>query len=163
MNEPEYQSAAFTDARVVTMMLLTLFAASACSDYDSVRPPSSEPTALTVTLAAPVIEVGQVTFATVAGVDQYGDTIPTGAVTWTSSALDVATVDSTTGSILGVALGTARITATADGQRTASQIITVISAPAITAGTGAPTRGSTSVGDTPITSRTHVTDHLARE
>jgi hypothetical protein len=135
-------ASAFTDVRVVTMLLLTMFAAGACSssDYDAVQPPpppTPEVATLAVTLGAPVIEVGQETIATVAAVDQYGNSITPGTVAWTSSSPNVAVVDATGGAIRGVALGTARITATVDGQGTAAQIITVVNAPANGVGAGA--------------------------
>jgi len=132
--------AAFANVRVVTMTLLTLFAASACGNYDSVDPASPELTSLTVTLSAPVIEVGDITFATAGGRDQYGSEVSTVTVTWTSSEPKVATVNSTTGVILGIAQGTARITATADGERTAAQTVTVIDAAAVAVDGGASKR-----------------------
>lgn len=123
--------------RILTMSLLTLFTSGACGGYDAVEPqPPTEPppppvTTLTVTLAAPVIEVGEMTLATAAGLDQYGESVSPGTVTWTSSAPTIAAISPTTGDILGIAQGTARITATADGGRAADQIITVVTAPAI--------------------------------
>lgn len=139
------QSIGRSDARTYTITLLTLFAASACSGYDSIEPARPKLTTLVVTLASPVIEVGEVTVATAAGRDQDGAPIPTGPVTWTSSAPTVAAVNPATGAILAVAQGTARITATAEGQQTAAQIITVVSAPAIRVNEVKSNRGSTRV------------------
>ena len=130
--------AAFADVRVLTTLLVTLFAAGACRDYDSIQPATPEIATLAVTLDAPVIEVGQETGAAVTAADQYGNAVKPRTLTWTSSAPNVATIDPDRGVIRGVALGTARITATVEGQRTADQIITVINAPARAVGVANP-------------------------
>jgi hypothetical protein len=120
-----------SDARITTVTLLTLFVSSACGGHDSTEPQPSIPGTVTVTLGAPVIEVGEMTVAAAGGVDQYGDSTFTGTVTWTSSDPTIAAVSPTTGAILGIAPGTARITGTTDGPRTGAQIITVVRAPSI--------------------------------
>ena len=118
-------------ARITTVMLLTLFVSSACRGYDSTEPEPSTPATITVTLGAPVIEVGEMTVATAGGVDQYGDSTSAGTVVWTSSHPTIAGVSPTNGAILGIAPGLARITGTTDGQRTGAQTITVVRAPNI--------------------------------
>jgi hypothetical protein len=50
---------AFAGVRVGTTLLLTLFAVSACSDYDSVQPPPPELAPVTVTQGARVIDAAQ--------------------------------------------------------------------------------------------------------
>jgi len=120
--------------RTTAVILLTLFLSSACGGSDSTQPAPPTSATITVTLGASVIEVGEMTVATAAtagGVDPYGDPISTGTVTWTSSDPTIAGVSPTTGAILGIAPGTARITGTTDAQRTGAQIITVVRAPNI--------------------------------
>src|SRR5687768_13980532 len=120
--------------RTTAVILLTLFLSSACGGSDSTQPAPPTSATITVTLGASVIEVGEMTVATAAtagGVDPYGDPTSTGTVTWTSSDPTIAGVSPTTGAILGIAPGTARITGTTDAQRTGAQIITVVRAPNI--------------------------------
>jgi M6 family metalloprotease-like protein len=71
-------------------------------------------TTLTVTLSAATINVGGTATATAAGKDQFGATIGTGTIAWSSSATGVATV-SNAGAVKGVAAGQAAITASAGG------------------------------------------------
>ncbi|HEX6050286.1 MAG TPA: lamin tail domain-containing protein [Gemmatimonadaceae bacterium] len=118
-----------SDARITAVILLALVVSSACGGYDSIEPLPAPPATITVTLGAPVIEVGEMTVASAAAVDQYGDPTSTVTVTWTSSDPTIAAVSPTTGAILGIAPGTARITGTTDGERTGAQIITVVRAP----------------------------------
>ena len=84
-------------------------------------------TTLTVTLANTTVEVGQSTSATVLGRDQNGAAIATGTVTWSSSAITVATVNES-GGITTLAPGQATISATAAG-RTGSALLTVTAGP----------------------------------
>lgn len=91
----------------------------ACSESNS--PPTLH--TLNVTVPITAIEVGQPDTATVAGVDQHGAAIDAGAVTWSSSATNVATV-STAGVITALTAGTVTITATS-GDKTGEQTITV--------------------------------------
>jgi len=133
-------SASFPHVRASSFALLTLFAASACSDYDSTEPARPMLTTLVVTLGTPVIAVGDTTTATAAGLDQYGKAIPTGAVVWSSSAPAVAAVNPTTGVILGVAQGTAQVAGITEGEQTASRTITIVGAPAV-GGVGGSSKG----------------------
>ena len=50
---------AFADIRLGTTLLLILFAASACSDYDSVQAPLPELAPVAVTHGAPVVDLGR--------------------------------------------------------------------------------------------------------
>ena len=52
-------TAGFADIRLGTTLLLSLFAASACSDYDSMQPPPPELAPVAVTQVAPATDVGQ--------------------------------------------------------------------------------------------------------
>jgi hypothetical protein len=83
---------------------------------------------LSVTLAAPSIEIGQFTSVVAVAFDQNRQPIPTGEVTYESSAPEVAAISSTTGAILGLSSGATVITATA-GSRSAQRIVTVSKAP----------------------------------
>src|SRR5919206_271068 len=75
-------------------------------------------TSLTLSLAPTTLQVGQTATATVAGRDQFGASITTGNVTWSSSASAVATV-SASGTVTAIGAGQATITAAA-GSITAS-------------------------------------------
>lgn len=85
-------------------------------------------TTLSVTLAAPSIEIGQFTSAVAVAFDQNRQSIPTGEVTYESSAPEVAAISPKTGAILGLSPGATVITATA-GSRSAQRIVTVSKAP----------------------------------
>ncbi len=85
-------------------------------------------TTFSVTLAAPSIEIGQFTRATAVAFDQNRQPIPTGEVTYESSAPEVAAISPTTGAILGLSPGATVITATA-GSRSAQRMVTVSKAP----------------------------------
>ncbi len=85
-------------------------------------------TTLSVTLAAQSIEIGQFTRAVAVAFDQNRRPIPTGEVTYESSAPEVAAISPTTGAILGLSSGVTVITATA-GSRSAQRTVTVSRAP----------------------------------
>ena len=78
---------ASTSRRALTAILA--LAAFACSDNDPAAPPTLD----TITVAVPVTSLmtGQTSTATAAGVDQHGDSIAVGTVTWSSSATGIAT------------------------------------------------------------------------
>jgi len=80
-------------------------------------PPPKAPavlTALRVSLPTASVVVGQTATATVTGVDQFGVLIATGAVAWSTGSAAIATVDGN-GLVMGVALGTTQVIATASG------------------------------------------------
>lgn len=114
------------DTRRTRSVVAVLVAAVsfACSGGDS-SPTTPTPvlTTLTVSLLPTNIQVGQTATATAAGRDQFGGSIATGPVTWSSSSPQVATVDAF-GDVVGVAPGQSTITATA-GSLAASASITV--------------------------------------
>jgi hypothetical protein len=85
-------------------------------------------TTLSVTLATPSIEIGQFTRAVAVAFDKNNQPIPTGEVTYESSAPEVAAISPTTGAILGLSPGATVITATV-GSRSAQRIVTVSKAP----------------------------------
>jgi hypothetical protein len=89
---------------------------------------SSVLTTLSVTLATPSIEIGQFTSAVAVGFDENRRPVPTGEVTYESSAPEVAAISPTTGAILGLSPGATVITATV-GSRSAQRIVTVSKAP----------------------------------
>lgn len=103
---------------------LAILAASGCSGGDGAAPaPTPVLTALIVSLTPASIVVGQTSTATATGRDQFGAAISTGAITWSSSASQVATI-STSGTVQGVAPGQATLVASA-GAVTGSATITV--------------------------------------
>lgn len=79
-------------------------------------------TTLSVSLAPTTIQVGQTATATAAGRDQFGASIATGTVAWSSSAPQVATV-SASGNVLGVGAGQSTITATAGGLTASATLV----------------------------------------
>jgi hypothetical protein len=91
--------------------------------YDAPRTPS----AVSVSLAASTIEVGQSTTAIAVALDQYGAPIA-GVATYSSSAPEVAGVNPTTGEVLAISPGSAEITATIGGT-SGRRTITVTMAP----------------------------------
>jgi M6 family metalloprotease-like protein len=115
-----------------TLMAGVAMAVSCGGGSEPTKPVTTQPvpvlSALTVSLVAPSIVVGSSTAATASGRDQYGNTIATGPVTWSSSATAVATVSSS-GTVLGVSAGSATVSA-AVGSITASTPVTV-SSPAV--------------------------------
>ena len=78
---------------------------------------------MSVSLAPAAIQVGQTATALATGRDQFGATIATGAVTWSSSSPQFATINAS-GNVQGVAPGQTTIVATA-GAVTGSAPITV--------------------------------------
>jgi M6 family metalloprotease-like protein len=110
---------------------LTFFLAAVvvgCSGADSSAPPPPPPaspvlTTMTVSLAPTAIQVGQPALAFATGRDQYGATIATGTITWSSSSPQVASINNS-GNVQGVAPGQATFSATA-GAITGSATITV--------------------------------------
>ncbi len=98
-----------------------------CNDTDPVQP--AKLATVTVSLQAPTMQAGLTATATASGVDQYGASIATGDVIWSSTSPNVAIV-STTGIITGVGPGTAIVLATA-GNITGQATITVTPAPLV--------------------------------
>lgn len=88
----------------------------------------SSPPVLTVVLTAPkqTIAVGEALQVTAVARDVNGVTLPSAKVTYTSSSAAVASVNAT-GRVLGVAAGSASITATSDGKVSAPVLVTVTS------------------------------------
>lgn len=99
-------------ARVALTLLPCLVLFVGCSD--SATAPAPVLTAMTVQLASSQVQVSATTAATALGVDQNGNAIATGPVTWVSSTPSVATVDAN-GLVTAVGPGNSDITATAGG------------------------------------------------
>ncbi|HEY9461690.1 MAG TPA: Ig-like domain-containing protein [Vicinamibacterales bacterium] len=120
--------AAVSSAGVVTGLGVGTAAISATSEgmagtaSVTVLPPSLV-ASLSLTLNASTIEVGGVAQGTVTAKDSSGDAVTGLPTTWATSDGKIASV-SPTGSVTGVALGTATISATVDG-KTATAPITV--------------------------------------
>jgi len=126
------QPAMFTPSRrrtprFLVMGIVALFVLASCKG-DSTAPPSL--TKLSVTTAAASVVVGQTTTATASGVDQNGASISTGTVTWSVGSSAVATVNTITGTVTGVAPGTTQVIATA-GKVSGEATITVQPVPAM--------------------------------
>jgi M6 family metalloprotease-like protein len=102
--------------------------AAACAgdgnDSGTSTPPVRVLTSITVSVSPAAIQPGQTATAAAVGRDQTGAVIPTAAVTWSSSASSVATVNGS-GVIAGVASGQTLITATSGGT-SGSASLTVI-------------------------------------
>ena len=84
-------------------------------------PPVPVLTTINVTLSASSVQVGQTANASATGTDQNGASIGVNAVTWSSGATNVATVDAN-GIVTAVSAGTATITATSAGKSGAATI-----------------------------------------
>lgn len=128
------------------LALLTL-ALAACGGGGGDTPsgpsqPTPVLTTLTVSLAVTTLEVGQATSATVAGRDQNGASIATGAVTWSSSATSVATVNES-GAITTLAPGQTLITASAGGRQGSASLTVTAGPPASVSAAGATTVNAT--------------------
>ncbi|HUQ99284.1 MAG TPA: lamin tail domain-containing protein [Gemmatimonadaceae bacterium] len=126
MNSPRNLSAG---ARLRAFALLSLAATAACSaDYGTGT--RSRVTTVNVSLPRLVIEVGEIIQATSVQLDQYGTPVTTGSVTWQSSAPEVAGVGITSGQVLAISAGTARISAKVGG-KVGQQVITVTKSPIV--------------------------------
>lgn len=100
-------------------------ASIACGGGGDSSPTTPNPpvlTTLSVSLAPTTIQVGQTATATAAGRDQFGASIATGTVTWSSSSPQVATV-SASGNVVGVGAGQSTITATAGGLTASATLV----------------------------------------
>ena len=78
-------------------------------------PAAATLTTLAVTLPVPTLLAGQTMTATATGADQYGATIATGAVVWSTASTTIATVDAS-GLVTAVATGQTQVIATASGK-----------------------------------------------
>lgn len=87
-------------------------------------------TTLAVTLPVPTLLAGQTMTATATGVDQYGASIATGTVAWSTASTTVATVNGN-GLVSAVAPGQTQVIATASG-KTAQAPVTVGQTPVAT-------------------------------
>jgi hypothetical protein len=105
--------------------VLALASVLGCGGYGSDAPRSAA--AVSLSLAANAIEVGQTTTAIAVALDQYGAPIA-GVATYASSAPAVAGVNATTGAVVAIAPGTTEITAAIAG-RTAHRTLTVTASP----------------------------------
>jgi len=111
-------------------LLLTLSGVASCREYSPAAPAPRVLANVNVSVATPVIEVGQMTTATASAVDQDGAPIATGAVVWSSSTPTVAGINPTSGFIFAVSPGETHITATVDG-KAGERTVTVVQAAAI--------------------------------
>jgi hypothetical protein len=110
--------------------LWLFLAVAACGGGDPAGPTL---TTLSVAVSPTSVEVGQSATATASGVDQNGQPIAVGSVTWTSSNTTVATVNAS-GAVSALSPGTVQISAAATG-KTAQATLTVIAASAPCTGT----------------------------
>jgi hypothetical protein len=113
------------------LLSIAALALAACADYSpsgGAYPAAPVLTTVTLSLEVTAAEPGQQTAATATTLDQFGAAIAAGPVTFTSSAIEVAGVNPTTGAILAVGEGTTEITATVGGL-SASKRLTVTKAP----------------------------------
>jgi Bacterial Ig-like domain (group 2) len=110
-----------TNIRVVAASVL--FTVLGCAPEDrgvfyTEPPPPPAPAVLTtlnVSVPTPTIVVGNTASATATGLDQFGASIATGTVAWSTSDGAVASVDGN-GLVMGVAVGQAQVIATASGK-----------------------------------------------
>lgn len=120
---------------------------AACPDNKPTEPAKPAPvlSSISVTLSAGTVVAGQTVTASAAGLDQFGASIATGAVTWSSSTPSIATV-SASGLVTGVAAGSVQITGSAGG-KSGSATLTVTVPPVIGV-TVTPASANLTVGQT---------------
>jgi hypothetical protein len=102
----------------------------ACNDGESPSAPRRVLTTIAVSVGSAAIEVGELTAASVAALDQNGDPMDVGAPAWTSDRPEIAAVNPETGLVFAIAPGSATISVTVDG-KTGTRTVTVAKAPAI--------------------------------
>lgn len=117
-------------ARHAVLALATISVA-ACQDLIPTDPPPPPPSLATISVTLPVssLALGETASASASGVDQKGNPYPLDGVTWSSSAPTIASV-SATGTVTGVAPGTANIVASSAG-KSGQRTVTVSTPPAI--------------------------------
>jgi hypothetical protein len=113
-----------TTRRAIAAAVSLLLIAACGYDVKVVTAPNPFLATLSLTLADPVVEVGQFTRATANPRDQFGTPFNGAVVVFTSTNSEVAGVNPLDGRILAVALGTTTIIATS-GERTDSRELTV--------------------------------------
>ena len=106
-------------------LVIGIGVAIGCSNNGPAGPAPTPVARVTVTLANTTLATGQTTQATAVTADSFGAALTGRAVTWSSSAVAVATV-STSGLVTAVAPGSASITATSEG-KTGFATVTVVS------------------------------------
>lgn len=110
------------------LALLSLVSFLACAgDYGT--SPSRMVTSVNVALSHSELETGQTDTAVATALDQYGTGINAGAVAYSSTFPQVATVDPTTGQVHAVASGRTEIVATVGG--TSGRVAITVSPPPI--------------------------------
>jgi hypothetical protein len=103
----------------------------ACSDDDAPPAPSTRVlTAISISLPVESIEVGQSITAIAVGLDQNGEPLTIGPVTWTSDKPEVAPVQPSSGSIFGISEGRTTIIASSGG-KTGERTVAVAKSPHI--------------------------------
>jgi hypothetical protein len=111
--------------RIITAVSMLAAGTVGCNGYGYDAPRT--PAAVSISLAANTIEVGESTTAIAVARDQYGAPLA-GVATYSSSAPEVAGISPTTGEVLAIAPGTAEIIATIGGV-SGRRTITVTAAP----------------------------------
>jgi hypothetical protein len=112
----------------VVALVIGIGVAVGCSNNGSAGPAPTPVARVTVTLANTSLATGQTTQATAVTADSLGAALTGRSVTWSSSAVAVATV-STSGLVTAVAPGSASITATSEGKSGFATVTVVSPAP----------------------------------
>ncbi|MEO7999918.1 MAG: Ig-like domain-containing protein, partial [Gemmatimonadaceae bacterium] len=113
-------------------MVACAVALAACSDSESTGPVTNEPVAVSSVLMTPVtasVIAGNTTQLNAVARDANNNTLANRAITWASSATNIATVN-TQGLVAAVTPGSATITATSEGKTAQSAITVTAGAPA---------------------------------
>jgi hypothetical protein len=148
------------NVRIRLVAVSIFFAALACAPehrgntFTEPPPPQDAGTLTTLGVSVPAtIVLGQSATATVSGADQFGSTIATGPVVWSTLSAAVATVNGN-GVVTAVATGQTQVVATANGL-TAQAPVTIVPVPVATVNV-APVTFSLVVGTTQqLTAVTH--------
>lgn len=130
---------------VIASYWLTSCGGGGGKDSTPTGPPPPVLSTISVSLSAATLQTGQSGQAGATGLDQYGASIATGTVTWSSSAPSIATV-SPGGVLSALSVGQAQITATV-GARSGQSTLAVIPVP-VASVTVTPSAPSVIVGAT---------------
>lgn len=111
--------------RSLPALLASLLAACGGDGGTTISPTAGPPAAVTVSLPAATLMMGDSARATATVRDAQGNVLSGAAVTWSSSAFNILEVNSSTGMVKGLALDTASVIATVGGTLRGAARVTV--------------------------------------
>ena len=111
-------------SRAVVVCLIGTTLLSCGGGGEGPAAPAPVLTTLGISFPTSTIQAGQSATVTVAGLDQFGASIGTGTVSWSTAATTVATVDAN-GVVTGVAAGTTEVIAAAGGTQAQTPVFVI--------------------------------------